>query len=142
MADDDGAGAQAGHETFEALQAVEVEVVGRLVEQEDVVAERGDEWEASRARAARPPDRDAIGWCRSTVRPSASAVSAVPVVEVGAAQGSSALQAGRVGVVGAGSGRRPVPGWPRPCSALRLGICRCGRARNARIVRRAAARAS
>lgn len=38
MADDDRARAQAGHEALQALQSVEIEVVGGLVEQEDVVA--------------------------------------------------------------------------------------------------------
>lgn len=50
VADDHRARAQAGDEAFESFQAVQVEVVGGLVEEEDVVA--GEEEEASPARAA------------------------------------------------------------------------------------------
>ncbi len=100
VADDDGAGAQAGHEAFEAVQAVEVEVVGRLVEEEDVVAgeeeggETGAGGLAAGERGHRLVQADGEAQCLGGLPR--------PVVEVGAAQGEPALQGRRVGVVGSG----------------------------------------
>ena len=50
------------HEGLELIEAVEVEVVGRLVEQEHVEPRQEDRGE-ERARAASPPERVVMGWC-------------------------------------------------------------------------------
>ncbi len=73
MADQDGARPQAPDERLKPGQPVQVEVVGRLVEQEDVVPAQQQRSQAG--PAACPPDRAVISRSRSTVRPSPAATA-------------------------------------------------------------------
>ena len=103
---------QPGDEPLEPLQPVEVEVVGRLVEQEDVVAgeqqrrQPGPGGLAAGQRRHRRVERDAEP---EVVRDGLGAL-----VEVGAAEGEPALERGGVGVVRARRARRPAPRRRRP----------------------------
>lgn len=103
VADDDGARAQAGHEALQALQSVEVEVVGGLVEQEDVVAgeeQRGE----SRAGRLSAGERG-----HGPVEPHGQAQLGGdllgPLLQVRAAEGEPALQGLGVRVVRARGAR-------------------------------------
>ena len=101
VADHDGAGAQAGDELLQPLQAVEVEVVGRLVEQEDVVAAEQQRGEAGAGRLAAGQRRSSAGRGRRRGRGRAATASARSSRSAppSASQRSSAIG---VGVVGAG----------------------------------------
>ncbi len=118
MADHHGAGAQAGDEALQPVQPVQVEVVGRLVEQEDVVAAEQQRGEAGAGGLA-AGQRRSSAWSRSTSRPSSAATCAGPLVQVGAAEGEPALQSVRVRVVGARPPRRRAPRWRRPSRPAR-----------------------
>lgn len=100
MADQYGAGPQAGDELLQLLQTVEVEVVGRLVEQEDVVAAEQQGGEPGAGRLA------ARQRVHLQVEADAEAERGGRLLgaflQIGAAEREPALQAGRVGVVGAG----------------------------------------
>ncbi|CAL9628649.1 hypothetical protein SUDANB21_06041 [Streptomyces sp. enrichment culture] len=100
MADDDRAGAQAAHEPLQAFQAVQVEVVGGLVEQEDVVAGQQQGGESGAGRLA-------AGECghllvETDVQAERGGGLLGALVEVGAAQREPAFEGGGVGVVRAG----------------------------------------
>ncbi len=99
VADDDGAGAQPADEALEPVQAVEVEVVRRLVEEEDVVP--GEE-----QRGEPRPRRLAAGEHRrlGVERDEQTEVRRDrlgPLLEVRSTEAQPALQGRRVGVVGA-----------------------------------------
>lgn len=103
VADDDRAGAQPGDVPFQPFQTVQVEVVGGLVEQEDVVA---GEQERGKSRAGGL----AAGECghRQVESDGETQVRGDllgPLVQVGATESEPALQRLGVRVVGTG---RPV----------------------------------
>ena len=110
VADDDDARPRAGDETLELLQAVEVEVVGGLVEQEDVVAGQQQPREADPGglTAGEAGHRDA------EVDPGCDPGDDLrgPLLEVGAAEGQPPLQRVPVVVVGAVASRRRAPRSP------------------------------
>jgi hypothetical protein len=84
-------GLQAEDEALQAVEAVEVEVVGRLVQQEHV--EAASSRAASCARAAWPPDRVAIDRSsRPRGRPRSSRTAPARRVEVGAAERHPAVE--------------------------------------------------
>ena len=100
MADDDGPGPQPGDEALEPVEAVEVEVVGGLVEQHDVEAGQQQGREAG-ARGL-PAGQRRHGQAGVDVEPDLGQHRGRPVLEVGRAQGEPLLERGGVLVVGAG----------------------------------------
>ena len=112
MGDDREAAREAVEEALEPLEPVEVEVVRRLVEQEEVEAREQDRGEGGSsglaARERRPsPDRARPG------RPSSAQTRPRTVLEVATAEREVALERGRVGV--GGSRSRCVAALPRVC---------------------------
>lgn len=99
MADQHGAGAQALDEGLQPVQAVQVQVVGRLVQQEDVVAR---EQQRGEARAGRLTAGER-GHRQVEADLQAERVGDLlgPLLQVRAAQVEPAVQALRVRVVGA-----------------------------------------
>jgi hypothetical protein len=97
---DDRARAQAGDEAFEALQAVEVQVVGGLVEEEDVVAGEQEGGQARACRLAAGQGRHRLVQVDRQAQRVGDLLG--PFVEVRAAEVEPAFQARRVRVVGAG----------------------------------------
>ncbi len=103
MAHQDRTGAQPRDELLQAGEAVEVEVVGGLVQQEDVIAAEQQRGQPGAGRLAtgeaghRPVEIH--------LQPEGGGGLLGPFVEVGRAEGEPALQPGRVGVVRA---RRPL----------------------------------
>ena len=91
VADEHGAGAQPGDEPLQPVQPVEVEVVGRLVEQEDVVAAEQQRGEARAGRLAAGQRGHRRGRGRRA-SPSSAATAVGALVEVGAAEGEPALE--------------------------------------------------
>ena len=132
MADDDDARPRAGDEALELLQAVEVEVVGGLVEQEDVVA--ADSSSAARpTRAACPPE--SAGHRGVEVDPgprSAATTSAARSSRSAPPRASHRSSASAVGVVGA----RRVPAASASVAAVERRL----RGRRPRCAGRATAR--
>ncbi|CAM5731832.1 hypothetical protein STENM223S_02795 [Streptomyces tendae] len=100
VADDDGPGAQAAHEPFEAFEAVQVEVVGRLVEQEDVVAGQQQRGESRAGGLAAGQGGHRLVEADVQAEDGGDLLGAF--VEVGAAEREPPLQGGGVGVVRAG----------------------------------------
>lgn len=103
VADDDGPGAQAGDEALQALQTVQVEVVGGLVEEEDVVAGEQQGGESGPGRLASGQGRHQL--VETDAEPQRVGDLLGTFVQVGAAEIEPALQTRRVRVVRAG---RPV----------------------------------
>ena len=143
-------------QVLEQLDAVDVEVVGRFVEQQQVGLERKGA-SASAARLRSPPDRPAVGraclvqseamqvldeprvdtpahHARRRSRP-ARPQSARDSRSVGAAgsSGSCSIETTRSSVRTAAARRRRVRSGPRSLSAATTCRCRCGR--SARCVR-------
>jgi hypothetical protein len=102
--DDDQPGLQAEHELLEPLQAGEVEVVGRLVEQEDVVA-REQHAGQRRPRRLAARQRHGLGVEQVQRQTEVDAHLLGPHLQVGAAEVEPALERGAVGVVGTGRPR-------------------------------------
>lgn len=100
VADDDGARAQSGDEALQALQAVQVEVVGRLVEQEDVVAGQEQRGESGAGRLAAGQGGHRLVEADAEAEGVGDLGGAF--VEVGASEVEPAFQAVRIGVVRAG----------------------------------------
>ena len=100
VADDHGRAAQTCHELLEPLQAVEVEVVGRLVEQQHVVAREQQRREPGPGRL--PTGQR--GHRRLDVDPEAQPGQGHggPFLEVGATQREPRLERRGIPVVGAG----------------------------------------
>jgi hypothetical protein len=98
VADDDGADAQPGDEPFEDVEPAQVEVVGRLVERDQVEAGQQQRRQPGPRRLA----AGEAGHCRveGHAEPDLVEHGRRPLVEVGAAEGQPALQRGRVAVVG------------------------------------------
>ncbi len=117
MADDDRPGRQPGHERLQPLQPVEVEVVGRLVEQEDVepAEQQGGEPGPGGLAAGEPGHRR----CQVDREPQVGGGRVGPLGEVGAAERQPAFQRVGVGVgrarlvVGQRPGRRVHPAGRR-----------------------------
>lgn len=103
MADDDGARAQAGHEALQALQSVEVEVVGGLVEQEDVVAREEQRGEARAGRLS--AGERGHGPVEAHGQAQLGGDLLGPLLQVRAAEGEPALQGLGVRVVRARGAR-------------------------------------
>lgn len=100
MADDDRAGLETGDEGFEPFEAVQVEIVGRLVQQEDVVAAEQQRGEAGAGRLAAGQGGHRLVEADGQAERSGHLVG--PLVQVGAAEGEPALKAVGVGVVRSG----------------------------------------
>ncbi len=103
VADHDGARAQALHEPLQALQTLQVQVVGRLVEQEDVVAGEQQRGEARAGRLA--TGQRGHRQVQAHGQPELVGDLLGPLVEVGAAEVQPLVQGRRVRVIGA---RGPV----------------------------------
>ena len=96
-------------------QAGQVQVVGRLVQQQHVVAVTA----AARPARPGPPGRrraPVTGRSSSTVEAQLGGDRLGPLVQVGGAEAEPALQRRRVRVVGAAARPAPAPRWPRPAS--------------------------
>ena len=98
MADQDGSGPQAPHEPFQDLQPGDVQIVGRLVEQEDVVAGQQQRGEVDTGRLATRQAghrlaADVAGQSEGSEDPGGA------LLNVRTAQGEPALECGGVGVV-------------------------------------------
>ena len=115
--DDDQARLQRTAELLELLEAGKVEVVGRLVEQEDVVARQQHRGERGPGRLAA---RQRRGFS-SEVDRQAEVVAHLPdaYVEIGATQAEPALQGRAVVIVGAGGALGEGLGRP-----VERGLCR------------------
>lgn len=100
MTDDDRAGAEPGDVPLEPFQAVEVEVVGGFVEQEDVVTGEQQRGEAHTGRLA--AGEGGHRQVESDGQPELRGDLLGPFVQVGAAEGEPAFQRLGVRVVGAG----------------------------------------
>ena len=127
MADDDEAGLQPEHELLEALEPGEVEVVGRLVEQEDVVAAEQD---AGQRRPGRLPagQRRGLGVEQADGQAEVRADLLGAHVEVGAAE---VEPAGQRLVVVAARARRSVSASVAASSAACAAATPVRRARKA-----------
>ena len=108
VADDDDAGAGAGDEPLELVQAGEVEVVGRLVEQQDVVPgqQQGGQPDAGGLPAGQAGHRRVERDSRRDLGDDLLGA----LLEVGAAEGEPVLERVAVGVVGAGPALGQVVG--------------------------------
>ncbi len=98
VADQDRAGAQAGDELLQPGQAVQVEVVGGLVQQEDVVAGEQQRGEGGAGGLAAGQGRHRLVEADGQAELGGRLRGAF--VEVGGAEGEPALQGGGVRVVG------------------------------------------
>ena len=119
------------HEALQPLQAVQVEVVGRLVEQEDVVAGQQQGGESGAGRLAAGEGRSSAGRGRRQAEGVGDLLG--PLVQVGAAEAEPALQA-------RWRRRRRRPGAPSTRAWVASSIARWAsatpvrRARNSRTV--------
>ena len=111
----------AEHEPLEAVEAVEVEVVGRLVEQEDVGPGHQHARPGS-TRAACPPDSVAVGLVEDGLgQPEVGQHLGQAHVVVGGADGHPPVEGGGVAVVGPGLAVGEGARWRPRRSAVRLG---------------------
>ena len=102
MGDDHGAAGALGDEALQPGEAVEVEVVGRLVEQQDVEAREQDRRERGARRLA-AGQRGGLQVEQRRVEPEVAQDGLGARLEVGAAEREPALE--RVGVAVRGAGR-------------------------------------
>ncbi len=105
MADQRDAGRRAGDEPLQPRQAVEVEIVGRLVEQEHVEAREEQRGQAD--PAASPPDSVVIGWLEQPLgQTELGPHLGRSACQVGSTERQPAIERGGVAVVGPGRRRR------------------------------------
>ena len=98
---------------LQPLQAVQVEVVGRLVEQEDVVAATAAARRGRRGRPGRRRAPSSAGRGRRS-RPSESATSSARSSRSAPPRASQRSRLSAYASSAPGRARRPAPGWPRP----------------------------
>jgi hypothetical protein len=91
---------QASDEPLEPVEPVEVEVVGRLVEEEDVVP--GQQQRGETGARGLPAGQGGHGHVRPDAESDVGQHRHHPVLEVGAAEGEPTLEGVPVAVVGAG----------------------------------------
>jgi hypothetical protein len=105
VGDDHGAARALGDEALQAVEPVEVEVVGRLVEQQHVEAREQDRGQG-RARRLPARQRGGLELQQRGVEPEVAQDGLRPRLEVGAAERQPGLERARVGVGRPGLARR------------------------------------